>query len=133
MSNRLRFRRALPLLFALLAFAGLMGRGALPPVGAAEGAANLGMLASLGATICHGDPAGDEAPAGPGQRHAPDCALCPVCQIQSPAAQLLQPAAPVILAAPVSRRMAPHVLAEARAPPGTAWRAARPRGPPLLS
>jgi hypothetical protein len=136
MPNRLRFRRALPLLFALLAIAGLLGRGATPlgpmaPAGMpGSGAGPLGILASMGATICHTDPAEDRAP---GQRHVPDCALCPVCHLQAPAAQLLFPSAPVIAAAPAVRAPPAYSMAEARAPPATTWRPARPRGPPSLS
>jgi len=129
MPSRFRFRRALPLLFALLAFTGLLERGAMPLAAPAPGAGTLGILAGLGATICHTDPGGDPAPV---HRHAPDCALCPVCQLQAPAAQWLHPAPSIVLAAPFPHIAAAYTQAEARAPPATAWRPARPRGPPTL-
>jgi len=134
MPNRFRFRRVLPLLLALLAVTGLLGRGVAPaaPMPSAN-AATLGMLASMGASICHSDPAEDRAPGQPGQRHVPDCALCPVCHLQAPAAQLLLPSTPTVAAAPTVLAAPAYSMAEARAPPATTWRPARPRGPPVLS
>lgn len=132
MPSRFRFRRALPVAFALLAFFGLLGRGAVPlAVPAAQGAGNLAALAKLGAVICHGDAAEEHDPAAPGRNHAPDCALCPVCQLQAPWAHLLHPAPPVILAAPAPLPTARYALDSPRAPPAAAWRPAQPRGPPL--
>lgn len=139
MPNGFRFRRALPLLFALLAFAGLLGRGAAPlgamaPTGMpGDGASPLGVLAAMGATICHTDTADGGAPGQPGQPHVPGCALCPVCHLQAPAAQLLLPSTPTVAASPTVRAAPAYSMAEARAPPATTWRPARPRGPPALS
>lgn len=117
--------------FALLAFLGLLGRGAAPLAPTpAHGAANLALLAKLGAVICHGDPAAGHDPA-PDQKHDPDCALCPVCQAQVPGAHLTHPAPPIALAPPAALPSARRALAAPRAPPSAAWRPAQPRGPPV--
>lgn len=116
--------------FALLAFLCLLARGGMPLAAPVAGTADLGVLASLGAVICHGDPAASRDPAAPRPNDGPDCALCPVCQVHTPGAHLLHPAPPVILAAPAPLPTVRYTLAAPRAPPAATWRPAQPRGPP---
>jgi hypothetical protein len=88
----------------------------------------LGVDRLLAASICHADDAADHGGA-PARHHAPDCAVCPLCQAISHAGALLvAPAAgfavPMLLVARV------FVLPLSHAPPGRAASAASARGPP---
>ena len=81
----------------------------------------------IAASICHGA-AGDDGGA-PAPHHAPDCAVCPLCQAIAHAGVLL--AAPVmLLTAPVLLAPRAFALPPARAPPGGGSFATSARGPP---
>jgi hypothetical protein len=80
-------------------------------------------------SICHGDGGATGSSDRPAHHHAPDCAVCPLCQAIAHAGVLL--AAPTLaFAAPVALIAHAFVLPPARAPPGRAASAASARGPP---
>jgi hypothetical protein len=91
----------------------------------ASPAANLDRL--VAASICHSD-AGTQG-GNPVRHHAPDCAVCPLCQAITHAG--------VLLAAPMAAFVGPvlliarqFALPPSRAPPGRGTAAASARGPP---
>ncbi len=98
------------------------------PVGAARAE---GFDRLLAASICHDDAGAAGQGGTPAHHHAPDCALCPLCQAIAHAGVLLGP--PVFawarLAVSVARIV---VLPPARAPPARFALATFARGPPAL-
>ncbi len=111
------------LLLALVALAmQLAVFGIVPTTGAAAGVDRL-----LATSICHTDTS-DQGNA-PARHHAPDCAVCPLCQAIAHAG--------AILASPVAAFVAPVLFVSrafaqpaARAPPSVAVSATSARGPP---
>jgi hypothetical protein len=113
------------LLLALVALAmQLAVSGIVPFQGARTGVDRL-----LAASICHTD-AGDPGHA-PAPHHAPDCAVCPLCQaIAHASAVLASPMA--VFVAPVLFVTRAFAVPPARAPPSVAASAASARGPPAI-
>jgi hypothetical protein len=86
---------------------------------------------ALAASICHADGGGSNQGDGPAPHHAPDCAVCPLCQAMAQAHGLLAPMAavvtvPVLVLARVVLRRVSHgrpgqffTVATARGPPAT--------------
>lgn len=98
--------------------------GIVPATGVGVGVDRL-----LATSICHAD-AADHGNA-PAPHHAPDCAVCPLCQAIAHAG--------VILASPMAAFVAPvlfvtraFALPPARAPPSVAASATSARGPPAI-
>jgi hypothetical protein len=113
------------LLLAVVALAMQLAAGSLVPRASISDSVDQ-LIASA---ICHADsdiPTPNNAPA---QHHAPDCAVCPICQAMAQAPMLLS-APMAVLLAPVLRMAASFILPPARAPPGRPATAASARGPP---
>ncbi len=111
------------LLLALVALAmQLAAFGIVPLSGAGIGVDRL-----LATSICHTD-AGDHGNA-PAPHHAPDCAVCPLCQAIAHAGVIL--ASPMaVFASPVLAVTRAFAQPPARAPPSLAASPATARGPP---
>jgi hypothetical protein len=113
------------MLLAIVALALQLAAASVAPWAPAGGIDRL-----VAGSICHAAGAGDQGGA-PARHHAPDCAICPLCQAIAHAGVLLGPGfaalpAPIVAAA----RLA--LLPPARAPPLRRVAAAAPRGPPDL-
>lgn len=128
MSRALSQPRHLPaglngLLLALVALAmQLAAFGIVPLSGARAGLDRL-----LATSICHTE-AADHGGA-PAPHHAPDCAVCPLCQAIAHAGAIL--ASPMaVFAAPVPVVVRAFAQPPARAPPSLAASPATARGPP---
>ncbi len=82
----------------------------------------------VAASICHA--ANPDDGGAPAPRHAPDCAVCPLCHAIAHAGALL--AAPaVVVAAPLLLVARAFALPTSRAPPPATLSAPSARGPPL--
>ena len=82
----------------------------------------------VAASICHTSAHDDGGTPAP--RHAPDCAVCPLCHAIAHAGALL--AAPaVVAAAPLLLAARAFALPASRAPPRATVSAPSARGPPL--
>jgi hypothetical protein len=117
---------ALPgVLLALVALAMQLAAASVVPF--APAAAGLDRL--VAASICHGDGAAWDHGNAPAPHHAPDCAVCPVCQVVAHAGPIL--ATPLaVFAAPALFALRADSLPPSRAPPGAAISAHSARGPP---
>jgi hypothetical protein len=115
----------LGLLLALVALAMQVAAASIVPVAAP--AAGLDRL--LAASICHADGAATDQGHAPAPHHAPDCAVCPICQAIAHAGAIL--AAPMVaFVAPALVAVRVFALPPARAPPSIAASARFARGPP---
>jgi hypothetical protein len=131
MSHALPSRKNLPaglsgLLLALVALTMQLAAASVVPFAAPS--ASIDRL--VAASICHSDGGTSDTGGAPARRHAPDCAVCPLCQAITHAGVLL--GAPMLLiAAPVM--LVAHAFARppSHAPPGRAASAASARGPPV--
>ncbi len=84
----------------------------------------------IAASICDGAEGAANGGQGSHHHHAPDCALCPLCQAIAHAGVLLAPPA-FAFAAPIHVTLRMALLPPARAPPAREVGAPYPRGPPL--
>jgi len=124
-------RRHLPaglsgLLLALVALVMQIAAASVVPF--AGPAASVDRL--LAASICHSDGGATDSGGTPARRHAPDCAVCPLCQAIAHAGALLG-APMLVIAAPALLAARLFALPPSRAPPGRAASAASARGPPV--
>jgi len=120
--------RLLGVLIAAIALAGQIALGALVP----QGTTPETQLAELATTsfICHSEDKPDSRDGKP-HHHAPDCALCPLCQAIAQSGALIHPSAISLLVpliAPVSNAVPPP----SRATPLFGLATVYPRGPPPL-
>jgi hypothetical protein len=115
----------LSVLLALVALAMQIAAASIVP-GAAPAASIDRMVA---ASICHSDGATGDQGGAPAPRHAPDGAICPICQAIAHAGVLLAtPTAALVL--PARSAFRSFVVQPARAPPSLARSATSARGPP---
>jgi len=83
--------------------------------------------------ICHA-PTPPGTPPQPTHHHrVPDCAFCPLCVSLATPSIVLPGAAPALPVPQVVAFRRPGLPPPATAPPGTAYLAAQPRGPPALA
>lgn len=94
-----------------------------------SGDAVMGIDRLVAASICHSG--GTDQGGTPAHRHAPDCAVCPLCQAIAHAGVLLA-APPVWFAGPAVFVAHAYALPPARAPPPRRIAATTARGPPDL-
>jgi len=116
----------LGLLVALFALAMQLSAASTVPF---AGLPATGLDKFVAASICHSGAAADDHGGPPAQHHAPDCAVCPLCQAIAHAGVLL--AAPLSgFAVPLTLVARTFELLPARAPPGRRATATSARGPP---
>jgi len=114
------------LLLTLFALAMQLSAASIVPF---AGLPAVGLDRLVAASICHGDGAATDHGGTPTQHHAPDCAVCPLCQAIAHAGALL--AVPAVgFATPVLLLARAFALPPARAPPGRTATATSARGPP---